>query len=244
MDENKLEKSFAEIHTNSLYYRTLHRVQRLWQKIHERQPGWSSFEVFETDVGIKFRHGRFNSDKFNQFVIGEKALVEFPSITFSNLLLPPDLLKNKYTLCGRELLQSPHFRLMKAIGDGIFDSENEYVLRYKQGTLDARLPERLDPEQLVQKYQQRRNELKRVGVFTIHVVEVLLENKPSYIIVDGKHRAAMIASLGSPESLRLRLVSKNYSNEFFFKEVYTYCLNSDPGEYSINQQIIKAIINE
>ena len=226
------------------YQWALHRMRRLWRKIRERHQSCSSLEVYETEVGIKYRYGRFDSDKFNQFLIGEKAFGESSSVTFLNLLLPPDLLKNQYTLCGKALLYSPHLQFMKAMGDGVSDMENEYVLRYQRGTLDARLPEKFDMERMVQKYRERRNELKKVGAFTVYVVEVWLKNEPGYVILDGKHRAAMIASLECSELLRVCLVSKIYANDFFFKEIYTYCLNSDPGEYYINQQVIKAITNE
>ena len=63
------------------------------------------------------------------------------------------------------------------------------------------------------------------------------------VIVDGKHRAALVASLGRPEALRLRLVSRRILKEVFFERIYSFALRLR-RDYSVNHMLIKALIDE
>jgi len=199
--------------------------------------------VFETGVGVKYRFGRFDSSRFSEYVIQE---VPFTStgLHFSELVIPLDLLRNRYTSCGRALLQSAHFRLMEEIENGTLTPDSEYISRCKLGTLDARLPFSPELEYLTRRYQLQKEELLQGKTVTIFVIQASLRDKPTYIIADGKHRAALVAYLDRPELLRIRLLSNAFAQDPFFQQVYSYTLGLDPREYSINQEMIKVILNE
>ncbi|NIM96334.1 MAG: hypothetical protein GTO18_21765 [Anaerolineales bacterium] len=199
--------------------------------------------VFETEVGVKYRFGRFDSNKFVDYVIQE---VPFQSlgISFSDLVLPPDLLRDRYTLCGMALPLSPHFQLMEEIDTGTLAMGSEYMSRCKMGTLDARLPSNPRMTDLTQQYWRQKKEMIQHETVTISVIKVSLGSRQKYVIADGKHRAAMVAYFDRPEYLHLRLLSNAFTQDPFFQHVYSYTLGLDSHEYSINQDVIRAILDE
>ena len=199
--------------------------------------------VFETDAGVKYEFGRFDSNHFSRFLIREES---FPSVvqSFSELVVNPDLLRNRYALCGTAITETPYFQLMADIDTGVLTPDSDYVRRAGNGTLDHRLPYSYDLDFLHHQYRLRCQELTERGEFTISVIRVSLQNRQRYVILDGKHKAAMAAYLHRPESLRLRFLSNGFSRDTFFRRVYAYTLARDPDEYSINQTMIRAILNE
>lgn len=199
--------------------------------------------LFQTDVGVKYRSGGFDSKRFSEYVIHDIPFVS-AGISFSDLLMPPDLLRDRYTICGQSVLRSPHYHLIEEIVSKTLTPNSEYVARCRMGTLDARLPADLSLEFLMQKYQAQRAELDGGEMAMVFVVEATLKGKTSYIIVDGKHRAALVAVDQRPESLLLRVVSNEFARDPFFRKVYSYTLRMDPAEYSINQEMIKVLQNE
>lgn len=228
---------------NRLVQLTRDRLARFLQRFPPRSNQASKLVVFETEIGVKYRFGCFDSDRFSEYVIRELPFTS-AGLCLSDLVMPLDLLRNRYTLCGTALPQSAHFRLMEEIENGTLTSDSEYVSRCKMGTLDARLPSNLEPEFLIRQYQLRKEKLVRNGVTTISVIKVSLKGKPTYIIADGKHRAALVAYLGRLDSLRIRLLSNKFAQEPFFQQVFSYALSLGSGEYSINQEMIRAILNE
>lgn len=199
--------------------------------------------VFETEVGVKYRFGRFNSARYVDYVIQE---IPFSSsgLRFSDLVFPPDLLRDRYTLCGIGVPQSPHFGLMEDIEKGTPGDECAYMSRRKNGTLDARLPAEGGFGYITQRYWLRKRELLLNGAGQISVIRVSVRDEPKYVIEDGKHRAAMAAYLGRPDCLHLRLLSNAFTQDPFFQQVFSYTLGLDSGEYSINQEVIRAILDE
>jgi hypothetical protein len=165
------------------------------------------------------------------------------NLDFSSLVMPPDLLRNRYTLCGNMVLQSPHYRLIEELAHGTLTFDSEYITRATLGTLDARVPGKPALEYLASKHQLRREELfsdKRIEIF---VTEVVIKEKRVYVIADGKHRAALVAYYNRPESLHLRVISNEFCQDPFFRSVYGFMLSKDPQGYSINQEMIKALQN-
>lgn len=199
--------------------------------------------VFETSVGVKYQNGRFDSSRFDEYVTHDIPY-ESAEIRFADLVLPPDLLRNRYTLCGKSILDSPHYHLIDAIARGRLTSEHEYLTRVMMGTLDARLPKKTTVEFLLHKFQARQAELLRGDTVTIYVIKMTFQDRPVYVIADGKHRAAMVAYFNFPELLHLRVISGDFAKEPFFSNVYSYTLNMNQTEYSINQEMIKACQNE
>ena len=201
------------------------------------------FVVYETTKGVKYQFGRFNSDRFNEYFQEEYSFLS-TGLTFSNLLFPPDLLRNSYTQCGISLTSSAHFRLMEEIENRSINSTSEYIMRCSLGTLDARLPFNPGVNKLIQRYQDQKELILGNSIVRISAILINSVKNPSYIILDGKHRAAQLAFFDKPELLRIQLISKEFANSSFFRKVYSYVLALDPSEYSINQKIIKEILDE
>lgn len=216
------------------------RLKILSKRLLMKKP---QLEVFETEVGVKYRNGSFNSKQFSELVESEGFLSDY-KIQFSDLILTPDLLLNRHTFGVSEIAKSPHFRLMQEIVSDTLSETSEYVELSRSGRLDPRSPCAVEIDRLIKTYAERKEELKQVGFFAIHVLKVVIDGEVKYIILDGKHRAAMLAHLNQPQSLYLRITSGTYAQHPFFHKVYSYMLSRDPGEYSINQKIIRAILNE
>jgi hypothetical protein len=198
---------------------------------------------FETEVGVKCRLGRFNSERFRDYVEYESPFLSI-SCDFADLLMPADFLRDRFTLCGMSLPESPYVRLMEEIASGALAADSEYVSRCRAGTLDSRQPFSPSLEGLQDCYRLRVRELSENRPFYVYVRRVLWRGETAYVIADGKHRAALAASLNRPECLRLRFVSGDALREPFFQQTYAHVLSLDPLEYSINQQMIKAIQDE
>lgn len=198
--------------------------------------------VFETSVGLKYRHGSFDSRRFEKYVIRE-APMPMLDLGFKDLVLPPDLLRDRYTLCGHSINKSPHFSLMRDISNGQLTETSTYVQRLLNGTLDVRLPRRrLSLSRLHRKFQVRQAELARGEAFVIYAIGLRNnKSKEEFAIVDGKHRAAMIAYYDRPDLISIREVSNEFVNTEFFDYIYSNLLRLNPSEYSINQAMIRAI---
>ncbi|MCG2659189.1 MAG: hypothetical protein L6437_02955 [Kiritimatiellae bacterium] len=199
--------------------------------------------IFQTETGVKYRFSGFDSDRFSEYVIHEIPFVS-AGISFSDLLAPPDLLRDRYTTCGQSVLRSPYYQLINEIFSGTLKPNSEYLTRCRKGTLDARLPSDPSLEFLMQKFQMQQAALLSGKVITIFVVKATLRGNSAYVIADGKHRAALVAAYNRPESLLMRVISTDFVRDSFFSKVYSYTLRMDPAEYSINQGMIKVLQNE
>lgn len=227
-----------------LYF--LRLINSVWKGIVQGLPathhaGMAPF-VFETHVGVKYIYGLVNSVEFDEYVIREEPFAT-SSITFSDLIFPPDLLCNYYTLCGTVLDQSPHFRLMDAYFSGRELADTDYMFRCHKGTLDVRLPIYPQMGQLMQKMQLRREEILKGLQAPIYLMNIRWQDRSMYIVLDGKHRAAMATYLNHPGYLCVRTVSNAFVQHPYFHKNYSYVLRLNSQKYSINQEMIAAIFD-
>ena len=200
----------------------------------------SWLNTFETNVGMKYRFGGFDSGKFNQFV-EEEFSFESSGLSLHDFVLPPDLLRDKYTSCGHIITESVHLELMKDLAQNELTRDSNYISRARNGTLDARMPFECKLEFLRGTFGARVKALQEGELFTIYVLRVLFREKCQYVIADGKHRTALVAYFQKPQALRIRLISSSFAQELFFRKIYSHVLRLNPTEYSINQEMIKAI---
>ena len=198
--------------------------------------------VYETSVGLKYRGAHFDSRLFAEHVVDALPLSDCPG-GLSRLLMPPDLLRNQFTMCGTPVTESPHFGLMQAIESGTLTESVDYVRRMRKGMLDARPPAETPLERLAGSYQQRKDGLAASHVFEIFVIRMTWRGEPSYVIADGKHRAAVAAALNRPESLFLHVISRDFAERPFFQFVYGRVLDTKSPDYTINQDMIKEIVD-
>jgi hypothetical protein len=197
--------------------------------------------LFETSVGVKYKNSRCRSDYFGRYS-PERLDFLTANLTWADLVLPPDLLKNPFTSCGKSVLESPHYELMAALGRGA--APLAYMERVRAGTLDGRLPGSASAAFVKRQYQSRLEEVTRNGTVTVWVTPVRWRDECRYMIVDGKHRAALLAQLNRPESLTLQVVTNGFAQDPFFESIYSYVLKLDSPDYSINQEMIQAIRDE
>lgn len=198
---------------------------------------------FQTGVGVKCRLGRFDSRRLDDFVEAECPF-ESTKLKFSDLLMPADLLRNRYTICGVSLMQSPHYRLMEDISSGNLTSESEYVRRCRLGAVDSRPAYNPILTSLVEKYERRLREFRSNQVFEVYVRSVIWRGDWVLVIADGKHRAALAAFLHRADLVRLRYLSKSFLEEPFFRQVHSHVMRLSPSEYSINQEMIRSSLVE
>lgn len=205
----------------------------------------SKLQVFETSVGVKYKNGWYDSNRFDDYTVDEIPFLS-SGCSFDNLLLPPDLLRNEHTSCGKSILQSPHYSLMSAIESHSSLHDCDYIKRASAGTLDGRLPSNPSLKLLVDYYQTRKTELTLSNTFVVMVLSLANTNYggSNYMLVDGKHRAVLAAYLDKPHLLCLRLVSAKFAEDPFFQSIYSYVLQMDTKLYSVNQKMIRAILNE
>ena len=117
------------------------------------------------------------------------------------LYLGFDALKDTYSLCGVNILNSPHYELMKTIEAGDDVSMSDYCKRCEKGALDGRSAihmNRYEIERLKEFYKQRKTSILENSIGPAQVYKI----NGQYYLADGKHRAALAASLG----LKIRCV--------------------------------------
>lgn len=195
--------------------------------------------VFETEVGVKYQLGRFDSIRFRDHVV-EEISFGATDLASSDLLLGPDYLRNCHTLCGRTILRSPHYALIAEIEEGRLTATSEYMQRCRTGTIDARAGHHPTLKFLMQKHRLRKDELFADQRMEIYVSVVTFRGKPVYVIADGKHRAALAAYYNRMESVHLRVISNEVFQVPFFRRMDIFTLTCSSQEYSVNQEMIEA----
>lgn len=160
---------------------------RLREKLFEH---FMIFRVVETNVGYKFVNDSLIRTESSNNVIEPSVIID-PN----NLFLGIDFLKDRYTLLGCRINETPHFELMKVmLNDGDIN-RSDYIKRIKRGTLDARfLYRRIEKSYYQNYFSNRKREIEADDVTPILVYRV--NNR--YFIKDGKHRAALCALLNKP----------------------------------------------
>lgn len=143
---------------------------------------FSYTKLFETKTGIKIINAHMRNDDLQHsdvFLLnGEDIYLGF------------DALNDDYTLCGKKIIESPHFELMKLLDKGEKIEESEYCIRYKIGALDGRYPVIVNDKE-IQRFQdyfvKRKNEIKSNMYSPVQVYKI----GDRYYLADGKHRAAL-----------------------------------------------------
>ena len=170
--------------SNKIGIRFLTKVIRayFWKILNHTARRLNVFWAFNSSIGIK----QLNMSKLSHPGMWKGKLMEIQPET---LFLGPDFLKDKHTLIGKSLEESPHYFLVKCISEGKDISNTDYFIRYTNGTLDWRLWQS----------PKCKDEIFRIK-FEMSKKEIM-ENKYPPVIVyrigdkqylfDGKHRAAM-----------------------------------------------------
>jgi len=145
--------------------------------------------IFKTNVGVKGITG-----------ISQPRTTPISNETFilesNELYLGVDYLKDRYTLLGCNLLDSPHYNFLRAIRDNEDLLKTDYLIRFEKGTLDGRrgMPKQKKINKYIEKYKIRQSELERNQLAPVLVYKIA----GSYYIYDGKHRAALCALNDKP----------------------------------------------
>lgn len=166
---------------------------RLMEKICEH---FNAFRILKTTVGYKL----INVELFrtnNESVLSSETIEydEYVEIDPTNILLSIDYLKDTYTLLGCRVQDSPHYKLMETLDKKEDIQKTEYMLRFRNGTLDARYPHHVkDFSFFYDKYNTMKKKLEENAVDPIVVFKV----GDDYYIKDGKHRAALCAYFKKP----------------------------------------------
>jgi hypothetical protein len=142
--------------------------------------------IFESKYGIKSFNQTLKSQQFDSVLILNQI-----NISPNNLYIGFDGLKDHYSLLGFPISDSPHRKLMDVLmkHDNYF--ETDYFKRLKKGKLDTRFGHYFGKTFFYQTYNNKKeyvlnNTYAEVKVFSIN-------NK--YYILDGKHTAALCATL-------------------------------------------------
>jgi hypothetical protein len=148
--------------------------------------------IYEAKVGIKPVNQLISSDFFELYQ-GART-----SQDTGNLFLSFDGLKDRFSLMGTPITESPHYAFIKALECGNDLHSTEYVERMEAGTLDFRPATRLmkrNINKFQSIFQQKKEEIYSRKI-PQEIKALLLNGK--YYIADGKHRAALCAMYGLP----------------------------------------------
>lgn len=115
------------------------------------------------------------------------------SIPACQLYMGPDFLKDNYTLLGRNIKDTPHYGLMKAIRESCLIKSTEYFERFVNAKIDWRMFQSpiCNEELYISKFKKSLEEIERDEYVPIMIYKV----HDLYYIYDGKHRAALCALL-------------------------------------------------
>jgi hypothetical protein len=154
--------------------------------------------------------------------------------------MPPDGLKDRYAWAGKSIVDSPHYRLMRDLDTGSLAMSSEYVQLCLTGTLDARRPFGPKLQRLRRIFTERMDELSHGQPIDIFVYQPAGTDK--LIIVDGKHRAALAAYFEVAHTIRLNFISSDPFRHPFFLGFYEQVLSASSQDYSINQNLIRLML--
>lgn len=162
-------------------------LKTLWRRL--RRHGEKAV-LLETRAGVKSRNQLIKSQFLSAFARG--AVEQLPA---GVLVLSLDALADEFTLLHTPVTSSPHFRLFERFRAGEDITACDYFARLSRGTLDFRGPIPVTPTLLAQTPEFL--ELKLDPAASTGPV-LIARIGGRQLIVDGKHRAAALASLGQP----------------------------------------------
>lgn len=177
--------------------------------------------IYETRAGIK---------SLNQLMKSrEQGGREFYCAP-EELFMGFDALKDKYSLVGVCVTESPHRTLMEALDGGEDIRKTEYCIRQKKGTLDSRSSAAVKKSTVKgfkDKFCRRREEVLADSYAPVQVYRL----GEKYFIADGKHRAAMCAHLG--KKVKCVEISSDFLLDSFRMWMYGK-MKKKPKDYSRN----------
>lgn len=189
---------------------------------------------------VKFSRTRLGVKNINASLLLNQYMRVNEEVTLipSQLFLGPDFLKNKYTLLGRCITESPHIGFVSALMKNEPIEDTEYIRRFLNGTLDWRSPTIMPKDRMCfrKKFERSLSEIKS-GEYPPAVVYL---QGGRYYIYDGKHRAALCALLGRP--VRCMVVE----NGIVHTNVWNYMFQLIDGkeEYQLHNDFHKAFLKE
>lgn len=158
-----------------------------WKFLNKVARWLNLFWVFDSSVGIK----QLN---MSRLVNPGKWAGRNCEMDSSQLLLGPDFLKDKYTLLGTSLADSPHYALVKTIAEGGCIEDTDYFHRFRSATLDWRLWQfsRCNSSKFVKSFEKSKSDILDDKYAPVIIYKV---GDKKYVF-DGKHRAAMCLLYG------------------------------------------------
>lgn len=187
--------------------------------------------LYYSRVGVKCINQLPDSDMFKHHATGDVFSVEA-----SDLHLSTDRLKDRYTLLGRPVTQSPHYDLMQKLEKGIDIRESEYMKRLVVGALDARDPVKIGQAFIELMHRKFEEEYERLKTGECEPVKVAKVGGRLYIS-DGKHRAALCALLGlAPRCVDVSTVVLDSFNWWVYRKML-----KKPSQFTKHIEFYRAV---
>lgn len=151
--------------------------------------------LYEHKCGIKAINQIYSNEVLKTVTLGEEFL-----LNAEQLFLGIDGLKDPFSHLFKSIFDSPHYSLMKILHEGKNAVESNYYALQASGRLDM-----------------RRGTSKKVSISTfeskkklvnedLYEPVIVYKHLDRFFIADGKHRAALCASLGHP----IRCISNDH----------------------------------
>jgi len=160
----------------------------LLNKIANRILGFTNMVViYQTAVGLKCFNHPIVSQNLDNFRVKDLGCV-----STDKLYICLDRLKDKFTLTGLRITDSPYYSLMGTLNDKKSINDTEYIHRLRDGLLDYRQPVVINSKitgYIREKFIETEEKIKTRSFPSIKVINI----SGNYYIADGKHRSALCA---------------------------------------------------
>lgn len=134
-----------------------------------------------------------------------------------NLFLSIDYLNDNYTLIDTCIVESPHYRFIKAINTGIDITKTDYYKRFISGKLDGRHCQR---ERGLDYFYEKNENIKLTIENDDYKPVIVYYYHNRLYIYDGKHRAAFCAFMNkSVRCVKIPSIS-DFGHMAINKEIY------------------------
>lgn len=188
--------------------------------------------LFETKTGIKIVNAHMRNENFHHsdifYLNGEEIYLGF------------DALKDEYTLCGKTIIESPHFELMRLLDNGEQIESSEYCVRYKNGALDGRYPVIVNAKEIERFHNyfcKRKDEVENDIYLPVQVYKV----GKLYYLADGKHRAALSCLMG--KKIKCIEISNDFLKDSTRMWIYER-MKKNNSCYKKNIELFETMIHE
>lgn len=209
-----------QVHINIRKMKLFYYIRRIEEDIFKRL---YVVRFCRNSVGLKNTNA---SDLLVSYIMHRGDMLK---IEPSQLFLGPDFLKDKYTLLGRCITDSPHIGFVSALMNNEPIEDTEYIQRFLNGTLDWRSPT-IMPKDKMCFYNKFEHSLSEIQSGEYTPVTVYLQGG-KYYIYDGKHRAALCALLG--KGVRCKVVGNEVANA----NVWNYMFQMIEGKAEFQRHV-------